>query len=64
MIVSGNTPSPVNQNHAIVFIEMLKQMLKLYSKSKKRQKSSWVVLKSPQLTISIKLIKEHFEYAL
>ena len=36
-IVSGDKPSAValHQNHAVVFIEMLYQMTKFYSKSQK-----------------------------
>ena len=63
-IVSGNRPSSValHKNLAIVFIEMFKQMPKFYSKSRNAKKSIGMVLKNPQLTISVKLITENFEY--
>ena len=66
-IVSGNTPSSVAlyQNHGIVFIEILKSNAKyLFKSSYGKNQLSETVLKIPQLTISLKLIAEHFEYAL
>ena len=54
--VSDNKPSSValHQNHAIVFIEKLNKMPNICSKSQYAKKPSGMVLKSPQLTISLK----------
>ena len=67
IIVSGNKTSSVDlhQNHAMIFIEMLKQMQKFYFKPQNAKNQVRLVLKSPQFkTIYIKLISEHIEYAL
>ena len=71
-IVSGNKPSSVvlHQNNAKVFkcIEMLLKINKIPNICSKSQyicqKPNGKVLKIPQLTTSLKLKTENFEYAL